>query len=144
MTDCKTEIIKAMKRRVERIAERIRRVTSEIVHGQLNDPRLDGFITITKVEVTPDLRFAKIYYSPFGDEKRKKIIAQGLKSARGFVRKHIGDELKLRYTPDIAFKLDEEMEYSKRINTILGKIKEEKNNEIPENGPKNSEQNQES
>lgn len=115
-----------MARRSERIAEAIRRVASEIMHGKLRDPRISGFITITKVEVTPDLRLAKIYYSVLGDDKKKKLVARGLKSAKGFMRKHIGDELKLRYAPDILLRLDKKSEYKEQINGILEKIKEEK------------------
>ncbi len=99
-----------MSRRSERVSEAIRRVASEIVRGHLRDPRITRFVTITRVELTPDLRYAKIYYTIFGEEKEAKRVAKGLKSAKGFIRKCIGDELELRYAPDISFRLDENKE----------------------------------
>lgn len=116
-----------MTRRTDRIAEAIKRLTSEIIHSQLKDPRITGLVTVTKTEVTPDLKVAKVYYSLLGDERDKKLVAQGLKSARGFIRKHIADALKLRHVPDILFKTDKTFEYKERISKILDKIKEEKN-----------------
>lgn len=114
-----------MTRRTERIAEAIRRITSGLIHTELRDPRITGLITITKVEVTPDLRLARVYYSVLGDGKKKKLVAKGLKSARNFVRRHIVDELKLCYAVDILFKVDETEEYKERIGKILDKIHEE-------------------
>lgn len=127
-----------MSRRTYRIAEAIRRLTSEIVQGQLRDPRIGQLITITKVEVTPDLRLAKIYYSVLGESKKKKITAQGLESAKKFIRKRIGDELKLRYTPDISLRVDKSAEHSEHIDKILDKIHKEEENEA---GKKSSEGN---
>ncbi len=114
-----------MTRRTHRVAEAIRRVTSEIVQRHLKDPRIKGFITVTKVEVTQDLRLARIYYSVLGDEKKKKLIAEGLKSAKNFIRRRIGDELKLRYAPDISLVIDKSLEYKERIDKVLKKIHKE-------------------
>lgn len=118
-----------MTRRTERVQEAVRRIVSEVLQRELRDPRIAGFITITKVEVTSDLRLAKIFYSTLGDEKKKKLVAQGLKSAKNFVKKHVGNELKLRYTPDIMFKVDKKLEYSARIDEILGKIHKKEDDE---------------
>ena len=118
-----------MSRRNERVSEAIRRVVSEIVRGLLRDPRITRFVTITRVELTPDLRYAKIFYTIFGGDKQKKPIEKGLRSAKGFIRKCIGDELELRYTPDISFRLDEKAEYAKRIEDVLTKIKKEASDE---------------
>ena len=114
-----------MTRRTYRVAEAIRRVTSEIVQRHLNDPRIKGFITVTKVEVTQDLRLARIYYSVLGDEKKKKLVTKGLKSAKNFIRKYIGDELKLRYAPDISLVIDKSFEYKERIDKVLKRIHKE-------------------
>ena len=118
-----------MSRRTERVAEAIRRLVSEILHQELRDPRIAGFITVTKVEITPDLRFAKVFYSVMGDDKKKKLVSKGLKSARSFVKKHVGDALQLRYTPDISFRVDPKLEYSARIDEVLLKIHGEEKNE---------------
>ena len=114
-----------MSRRTYRVAEAIRRVTSEIVQRHLNDPRIKGFITVTKVEVTEDLRLARIYYSVLGDEKKKKLVTEGLKSAKNFIRRCIGNELKLRYAPDISLVIDKSFEYKERIDKVLKRIYKE-------------------
>lgn len=116
-----------MTRRTERVAEAIRRLASEIVHNELRDPRIKGFVTIIKAEVTADLRLAKIYYSVLGDDKKKKLVSDGLKSAKNFMRGHIADELKLRYAIDISFRIDESAERRERIDNILKEIKEREN-----------------
>lgn len=114
-----------MTRRTHRVAEAIRRVTSEIVQRHLKDPRIKGFITVTKVEVTQDLRLARIYYSVLGDEKKKKLITEGLRSAKNFIRRRVGDELKLRYAPDISLVIDKSFEYKERIDKVLKRIHKE-------------------
>lgn len=118
-----------MTRRTEKIAEAIKRLTSRIIHEDLRDPRITGFVTITKVEVTPGLRLAKIYYSVFGDEKKKKLVRAGLKSARNFMRRYIVNELKLRYAVDIVFEIDESQEFKEKIDEILDQIHKEKGHE---------------
>jgi len=117
-----------MSTRAERVAEAIRRLASEIVQRQLKDPRLKGIITITKVEVKPDLRLAKIFYSVLGNDKKQRLVTQGLKSAKNFIRARIGDELSLRYIPEIILIIDKSAEYKERIDTILNKIQREGNN----------------
>jgi len=114
-----------MSRRSERIAEAIRRVVSITIQAHLRDPRVSRYATITKVELTPDLRYAKIYYTVLGEDKEKKRVEKGLQSAKGFIRKCIGDELELRYAPDISFRIDEKAEYAKRIEDVLTKLKKE-------------------
>lgn len=118
-----------MTRRTQRVAEAIRRLTSEIIHNQLRDPRLKGFITVTKVEVTPNLRLARIYYSVLGDDKKKKSVRGGLKSAKNFIRKRIADELKLMYAPEVSLIIDKALEHKERIDKVLKKIHNEVENE---------------
>jgi ribosome-binding factor A len=118
-----------MTRRTERVAEAIRRLTSEVIHTELRDPRVAVLITITRVEVAPDLRFARIYYSVLGDEKEKKLVSRGLKSAKNFIRRHIANELKLRYATEIAFEIDATEEYKEKIDKILDKIHKERPHE---------------
>ncbi len=111
--------------RPERVANAIRREISNIIHDELKDPRM-GFTTITKVEITPDLRYAKIYYSVLGNEKEKKSTKIALKNATGFMKGLIGDRLKLRCTPELAFVVDKTIEYHDKINRILEGINKEK------------------
>lgn len=111
-----------------RMAEAIKRLVSEVMQRGLNDPRVK-FVTITNVEVTPDLRLAKIFYSVLGDQKEKKGVAAGLKSAKSYIKRHVGDNIKVRHVPDIVFKADSSSEYRSRIDSILDKISKEKKND---------------
>ena len=113
--------------RPERVANAIRREISNMLQEDLKDPRI-GFTTITKVEVTPDLRYAKVHYTVLGDERARKSTAVALKNAKGFIKGIIGDRLKLRFTPEIIFKIDKSFEYREKIDKILDKIHKEKNN----------------
>ena len=123
-----------MTRRSERVAEAIRRLASEIIRDELKDPRIKEMITVTKVEITPDLRYAKIYYSVLGDDKKRELVARGLKSAKSYIRRRIADELKLRYAPDIALRVDERIEHSKRVDKILDILHKEVEDERNEKG----------
>lgn len=106
-----------------RVAQAIKEEVSVIIHDQIKDPRV-GFVTITNIELTPDLRFAKIYFSVLGNEDDYKKTKGALDSSLGFIRKLIAERLKLRFAPDIMFKEDRSSEYSTRIEEILNEIKE--------------------
>ncbi len=118
-----------MTRRSERISEAIRRLAGEIIHTQLKDPRINGLVTVTRVEMAPDLKFAKIYYTTMCEDKKKKLLACGLRSAKSYIRKRIAEELELRYAPNIALEIDETIEHSDRINEILHKLNKEATDE---------------
>lgn len=111
--------------RLSRISETIRQEISELIQKEVKDPRV-GFITITGVKVTADLRFADIYFSVLGSDKSKKSTQIGLKNASGFLRKAIGQRLRMRFVPEIRFRFDRSIEYSTQIDTVLAKIKKEK------------------
>ncbi len=108
-----------------RVQEAIRQEISTIVHKEMKDPRL-GFITITKVELTKDLRYAKVYFSVLGEEKEKKLALKGLNSAKGYVKGLLADRIKMRFMPEIVFTIDESMEHTKHIYDIIDKIKKER------------------
>ncbi len=109
--------------RQDKVAEAIRQEASVIIHDKLKDPRL-GFVTITNVEVTKDLRFAKIFFSVLGNEDSYKKTKEALNSSLGFVRKLIAQRLNLRFAPEIAFYEDRSSEYSVRIEEVLNEIRE--------------------
>ena len=109
--------------RAEKVSEAIRQEASIIMHDQLNDPRV-GFVTVTKVEVTPDLRTAKIYYSVLGNEEDHKRTKEALDSAMGFIRKLIAERINLRIAPEIFLREDRSTEYSVRIEEVLNEIKQ--------------------
>lgn len=119
------------KPRAQRVQAALKEEVSRIIHDDLKDPRI-GFVTVTKVDLTADLRSAKIYYSVLGNEKNKKDTRTGLRQAKGYIRKLIGDRLKLRYTPEIAFYLDDSHEYAQRIEDIIDKIHREDKGKKPD------------
>jgi len=108
--------------RCEKVAEAIKKEVSLIIHDELKDPRL-GFITITRVEVTADLRQAKIFFSVLGKDEDYKKSKDALDSALGFIRRLIGQRISLRFVPEIMFREDRSSEYSIRIQKVLDEIK---------------------
>jgi ribosome-binding factor A len=109
--------------RYEKVCEALRQEVSSIIHDELKDPRL-GFVTITRVELTPDLRYAKIFFSVLGEDEAYKRTKEALDSALGFIRRLIAQRIKLRFVPEIAFKEDRSCEYSIKIQQVLDEIKE--------------------
>ena len=88
---------------------------------EIKDPRVtDNFVSITAADVTPDLKFAKVYFSAMTGDKRE--IRRGLMSASGFIRKRLAETLNLRQTPELAFVADDSIEYGAHINELLNKI----------------------
>ena len=116
--------------RQDKVAEAIRQEVSVIIHDKLKDPRV-GFVTITNVEITHDLRFAKIFFSVLGNEEAYKKTKLALDSSLGFIRKLIAQRLNLRFAPEIAFYEDRSSEYSVRIEEILNQIKEHNEQDEP-------------
>jgi ribosome-binding factor A len=109
--------------RQERVSEAIRKEVSLILHDELRDPRL-GFITITRVEVTTDLRNAKVFFSVLGKEEDYAKTKAALDCASGFIRKLVSERVNLRYSPEIIFRDDRSSEYSVRIQQLLDEVKE--------------------
>ena len=103
-----------------RINDEMQRAVAEIIR-EVKDPRVSGaFISITGAEVTPDLKYAKVYYSAMGGDKKE--VGQGLRSAQGFIRKRIAQSLNLRITPEFTFHIDESIERGAHIAGILNSI----------------------
>ena len=95
-----------------------------LLRGELSDPRLKN-MTINSVRVSPDLQIAKVYYSILGEQAQRDAAEKALKQASGFVRRSLGDALKLRYTPAVQFFFDESIERAARISEIIEKVKKE-------------------
>lgn len=104
--------------RIVRINEEVRRELCEVVR-RLKDPRIPEMTSIVAVNVTNDLRYAKVYVSVFGDEETKKNAIIGLKKAAGFARREIGRKIDLRYTPELVFELDNSIEHGAHINSVI-------------------------
>lgn len=108
--------------RYEKVAETLKKEISNIIHDELKDPRL-GFITITRVELSQDLRYAKIFFSVLGKDEEYQKSKAALDSALGFIRRLIAQRVKLQFVPEIVFREDRSGEYSIRIEEILQEIK---------------------
>ena len=116
--------------RTDRIAEEMRREIDHIIREDLNDPRIAGTFSITRVDVTRDLRYAKVFVSILEPENREPMMA-ALKKAAGFVRRTVGKRIVIRYTPEILFELDTNIEYGVRIASLIDHViaEEEKSTE---------------
>ena len=110
-------------KRADRVADLILKELAEVLVRRVKDPRLAD-ITLTKVDVSPDLRNAKVYYSLLGDDQKKDEVAGGLDSARGFVKRELGKRLYLRRIPDIVFYFDDSLEHGSHIEQLLTELKE--------------------
>ena len=107
--------------RTDRIGEQIRRELDRILREELRDPRISGTFSLTRVDVTHDLRYAKARVSVLEEEKRIPLL-KALRSASGFVRRELGQALSLRYTPEILFEIDTNIEYGVRIASVLKQV----------------------
>ena len=105
-------------RRPIRIAEQLRHEVSAIVEYELNDERV-GFITVTDVEVTPDLRQAKVFITSMSTDEEKEASLAALNHASGFIRRELGARLRMRYTPQLSFFYDHSIERGARIEELL-------------------------
>jgi ribosome-binding factor A len=117
-----------MSHRPEKVREFIKEQVSEIIQHQLKDPRI-GFVSVTDVEVSGDLRHAKIFVSVLGDEAAKTDTMTGLTSAIRYVRGELGRRLQMRFTPEILFRLDESIERGTRVMSLIREVSEEKPDE---------------
>jgi len=117
--------------RPDKVAKAIKREVSNIIQVELKDPRI-GFVTVTNVEITSDLRFAKIYFSTLGTRQEEKKNLDVLNCASGYIKRLIAQRIKLRFIPEIVFKVDRSAEYSIHIQEELDKIHEQKERELNE------------
>lgn len=114
--------------RIEKVENLIKQEISLILLTKMNDPEL-GFITVTNVKVSPDLKIAKIYLSVFEKEKREPVLEK-IVTRSGFVRSELAHRISLRYVPELKFFIDDTMDYVEKINTLIRKIHED---DKPEN-----------
>jgi len=109
-------------RRQERVGELIREEISELIKREVKDPRLSGFISVTEVVISSDLRHARVFVSIMGTEEEKIQVEKGLAAASGFIRKGLGERLALRYTPEIVFQRDESIERGSRLLQLIREV----------------------
>ena len=111
-------------RRQERVADLLRDEVSEIIQREMDDPRL-GFVSITRVELSPDLRYARLFVSVFGAEDEQKASIVALNNAGGFIRRTLAPRLKMRSIPELSFRLDHSMEHAENVARILKQLEPE-------------------
>lgn len=122
--------------RIDRISEQVRREVDQIIRERLSDPRIRGTFSVTRAEVTRDLRYAKIYVSILEEADRAPMMA-ALKKAAGFVRRELGRSMIIRYAPEILFEQDNNIEYGIHIASVLKQVRpeEETNDENDDDQP---------
>lgn len=107
--------------RTERIEEEIKKVASRVISQELKDPRLTGLISVTKVSVTKDLKYCKIFVSMIGSKDEKEVM-DALKSGAGLIRREIGSNIRMHSTPEVKFEFDDSMEYGEKIQKIINNL----------------------
>lgn len=107
-----------------RIDEEFRKELSQLISFELKEPSVTGMVSVTKVKVTPDLKYAKVYVSILNSKNVKETLA-GLKKSSGFLRSELAKRINLRNTPELVFELDESLEYGARIDKIINDLKKD-------------------
>lgn len=110
--------------RLNRINEELRKEISHIISFELKNPEATGLISVTKVKVTPDLKYAKVYVSILDSKSDTKTI-EALKKSAGFIRSMIAKSVNLRITPELVFEKDDSLEYGMKIDSILKELKKD-------------------
>ncbi|MDQ3933874.1 MAG: 30S ribosome-binding factor RbfA [Actinomycetota bacterium] len=110
--------------RMRRVNEAVREVVSAHIAGDLKDPRI-GFVTVTGVDTTPDLRHARVYVSVLGSEVERQEALDGLTSARGFLQAQVGTELRMKRTPTLEFVHDPSIQHGMKIQRLISDLTDE-------------------
>lgn len=110
-------------KRLNRVDEELKKELSQIISYELKNPDVTGMISVTKVKITPDFKYAKVYVSLLNSKNEEKTM-EALKQASGFIRSQIAKRVNLRITPELVFEQDDSMEYGMRIDSIIKELKE--------------------
>lgn len=111
-----------MVNRSDRVRKAIIREVSDLLHRGLKDPRISGIVSVTDVELTTDCRYAKVFVSIFGNKEEQDSTMEGLECSSGFIRSEIGKRIKIRFTPEISFQIDDSLERGSRVTSLIDKI----------------------
>lgn len=111
--------------RPDRVGEQIRQELSQIIAQQVHDPGI-GFLTLTRVQVTPDLQLARVHYTVLGDDRQRRQTQTALERATPYLRREIGSRIRLRRVPELTFFYDKSVEHQDRIEQILLDLKKER------------------
>lgn len=126
-----------MKQRASKVAEELRKIISMALIGDLSDPRM-GFVTITHIEVTDDLRFARVFYSVLGDESKKHETEEAFKENHNFLRRLAVEKINMKFAMDLRFELDKTIDESFKLDKIFKKIHQDDEKIEPDNEKKDS------
>ena len=107
--------------RAERVGEMLQQMLAEMIAREIKDPRV-GFVTVTEVDVSPDLRQARVFVSCLGDDATREACLDGLRHAAPFLRRQIGRQARLKYAPELRFETDRSAAQGQRIETILREL----------------------
>lgn len=110
--------------RERRVGELLKEEISQIIRREVKDPRI-GFVSITDVEVSGDLRHAKVFVSVYGDDQEKEETMAGLEKATGFIRKLVGERITTYHTPEIIFRYDDSIEHGVYISKLIKDVRKE-------------------
>lgn len=108
--------------RLNRINEELKKELSGIINYELKNPDVTGMVSVTRVKITPDFKYAKVYVSILNSKNVQKTMG-GLKESSGFMRSKLAQTVNLRITPELVFELDDSLDYGERIDTILKELK---------------------
>jgi ribosome-binding factor A len=111
--------------RPDRVGDQIRQELAELIARQVQDPGI-GFLTITRVKLTPDLQQARVFYTAIGDDTQRAETAKALRRATPFLRRQVGGRLRLKHVPELQFLYDESIERQDRIERIIQDIHAER------------------
>jgi ribosome-binding factor A len=123
-----------VRKRIARLNEQLKRELTAIIQFELRDPRV-GPVTITDVEVAPDLYHAKVFFSASGDDDEKQRAREGLRAAAGFLRTELGRRLHIRRAPELHFTLDSTLEHAMHIERLLRQVRSEEHAATADDGP---------
>jgi len=127
--------VTAVARRIKRVNSLIRQEISELLQRQVKDPRLGGFITVTEVSTSADLKYAKVFVSHIGTEEERQQALSGLAAAAGFIRGELGKRLGLRSVPELRFEWDDSIERGTRLLKLIDEVAESSHHQ-PDSGQK--------
>lgn len=118
-------------KRTDKLNSLLQKVLTEVIQRDVRNPLVNEFVTVTRVEITKDLRYAKVYISLIGNETQKEETVEALQSAAGFIAMTASKKVVLRYFPSLTFKLDDTVDQQMRIAEVLGKIRSERESRQP-------------
>lgn len=111
-----------MTRRTDRINGLLRQEISQLLSSELNDPRLSGVVSITKVETSSDLTYARVFVSVLGDNSHQETVLSGINSAAGYIRRQLRSRLSMRFVPELNFILDHSIEEAEQVFRLMDRL----------------------